>query len=331
MLQTIFRRRRTLLWLVPLFLLMACAALALFSEATGAAAARLYPPKGSFVALEGGRLHYVERRPDGRSRGTVVLVHGASSNHADLLATLGPELSHYRVIALDRPGHGWSDRIAGAAMADPAMQAEVLMQVLDRVAPEPFVLVAHSLAGALATRIALDRPGRLTGLVLLGGVTHPWPGGIAWYHGLASWPPLAPVFNRIVGVPAASLLLEAGARSVFAPAPVTPGYLESGEVRLLLRPATFTANSQDIAALYDFVSAQVPRYPSLAVPVVAITGDSDAIVSPTIHSAAIARQAPRGRFVLLRHVGHMPHHAAPEIVVEAIDQLVGASTGLALN
>ncbi len=66
-------------------------------------------------------------------------------------------------------------------------------------------------------------------------------------------------------------------------------------------------------------------------PVVAITGDSDTIVSPTIHSATIARQAPQGRFVLLPGVGHMPHHAAPEIVIEAIDEMAGPRSGLARN
>lgn len=314
--------------LLAVFVLV-LAGLYLWSEWLGAQVAQRHPPTGSFVAVTGGRLHYRETKPAGEARGTVVLIHGASSNHADLLAALGPDLAHYRIVALDRPGHGWSDRIEGDAMADPARQAATLMQGLDVIAPERFVLVAHSLAGAASTRIALDHPQRLRGLVLLGAVTHPWPGGIAWYHHLTVWPLVGPAFARLVGVPAASQMLEPGAQSVFAPRPVTPGYLKRGEIELLLRPATFRANSQDIAATLDFVSAQAPRYRELTVPVVAITGDSDAIVSPTIHSAAIARQAPQGRFVLLPGVGHMPHHAAPEIVVDAIDQMVGPRSGLA--
>ena len=311
-------------------LVLAVAGLVLWSEWLGAQAARRHPPSGTFVPVAGGQLHYRETPPSGEARGTVVLVHGASSNHADLLAALGPDLSHYRIIAIDRPGHGWSDRLEGDAMADPARQAGALMQGLDAIVPERFVLVAHSLAGAAATRIALDRPERLRGLVLLGAVTHPWPGGIAWYHHLTIWPVIGPAFARLVGVPAASQMLEAGAQSVFAPRPVTPGYLARGEIDLLLRPATFRANSQDIAATLDFVTAQMPRYRELQVPVIAITGDSDAIVSPIIHSAAIARQAPQGRFVLLPGVGHMPHHAAPEIVAAAVDELAEGRSRLAL-
>lgn len=316
-----------LLLLIPILF---AAGLLFRTDRLAAEAERLHPPQGSFLPLAGGRLHYVERKPRGEARGTVVLIHGASSDHADLLATLGPELSHYRVIALDRPGQGWSDRLDGRAMADPARQAAAVMQALDQVAPEPFVLVAHSLSGAMSARIALERPERLRGLVLLGGVTHPWPTGIAWYYHAASWPLVGPVFTRLIGIPAAELFLAAGVNEVFAPRPVTPGYAEAGEIKLLLRPASFEANAQDVAALHAFVTAQAPRYRELRVPVVAVTGDSDTIVSPILHSAAIAREAPLGRFVLLPRVGHMPHHAAPEIVVEAIDQISGPRSGLAL-
>lgn len=323
------RKRFMLLRILLVVIALAAVGLILRSEWIGAEVARAYPPKGAFLALPGGRLHYRDIAPGGETRGTVVLIHGASSDHADLLATLGPELTRYRVIALDRPGHGWSDRMEGRAMADPARQAAMIMQALDIIAPESFVLVAHSLAGALSTRIALDRPERLRGLVLLGGVTHPWPGGIDWYHHPTSWPLIGPVFTRLVALPVADVSLEGGARSVFAPRPVTPGYVETSELRLLLRPAVFQANSQDIAATFDFVTAQAPRYATLSVPVIAITGDSDAIVSPTIHSATIARQAPQGRFVLLPGVGHMPYHAAPEIVVSAIDELAAPRSSLA--
>lgn len=295
-----------------------------------AEAERLHPPNGQFVSVSGGRLHYREQVPAGTPRGTVVLIHGASSNHADLLATLGPELSQYRVIALDRPGHGWSDRLDGRRMADPARQAAAVMEALDHIAPERFVLVAHSLGGALSTRIALDRPERLRGLVLLGALTHPWATGIPWYFYAASWPVVGPLFTHLIGVPASDMLLSLGAKSVFVPQPMTPGFVETGEIRLLQRPQTFQANAQDLTAAHGFVTTQALRYRDIQVPVVAITGDSDTIVSPAIHSSAIARQAPQGRLVLLPDVGHMPHHAAPEIVADAIDHLAGPRSDLAL-
>ncbi|WP_332688770.1 alpha/beta fold hydrolase [Bosea sp. (in: a-proteobacteria)] len=314
-----------MLRLVLIALLLVMLGLAIFSEVTRAEVEARHPPRGAFVAVEGGRLHYRECRPEGQPRGTVVLIHGASSNHADLLAALGPRLSHYRVIALDRPGHGWSDRLAGQAMADPGRQARALMQALDQLAPERFVIVAHSLAGALSARIALERPERLLGLVLLGGISHPWPGGIAWSHRIAATPLIAPLFSRVVAVPLARYRLGDGARSGLSPALRAACHSETGEVRLLLRPDVFQFNGQDMAAALDFVSAQAPRYRNLKVPVLAIAGDGDTIVSPTLHSAAIAREAPQGRLLLLPGVGHLPHHAAPQMIGEAIDEIVGAA------
>src|SRR5687767_948824 len=89
-----------------------------------------YPPTGRFVSVEGGRLHVIEAGP-AEPLGTVVLLHGASGNAADPMLALGHKLSErYRVLAVDRPGHGWSDRIAGQAAAAPARQAAIIAEAL---------------------------------------------------------------------------------------------------------------------------------------------------------------------------------------------------------
>lgn len=75
---------------------------------------RAHPPAGRFVQVSGGRLHVLELGPkDGMP---VVLLHGASGNLQDMRVALGDKLAaHYRVILIDRPGHGWSDRPDGDA------------------------------------------------------------------------------------------------------------------------------------------------------------------------------------------------------------------------
>ncbi|WP_066477422.1 alpha/beta hydrolase [Bosea sp. WAO] len=306
-------------------ILLVTLGLALFSEVTRARVEARNPPRGEFVAVEGGRLHYRECRPAGEPRGTVVLIHGAHSNHADLLAALGPYLSDYRVVALDRPGHGWSERLGGRAMADPGRQAQALLQALDRIAPERFVLVGHSLGGALSSRIALERPERLQGLVLLGALSHPWSGGIAWSQRIAAAPWIGPLFSRVVGVPLARYRLGDAAASLSASARQAPCHAPAGEAELVLRPDVVGFNGQDMVAARDFLAAQAPRYPDLKMPVLAVAGDADTIVPPAIHSSAIAREAPQARLVLLPGVGHMPHQAAPEMIAKAIGEMSGAA------
>lgn len=310
-----------------LLVLVSAAGVALY-VATHAAVVRIeaaFPPNGRFVEVPGGRLHVIEAGlPRAEARATVLFLHGASSNAADPLFALGPRLAgRYHLLSIDRPGHGWSERPGGAADASPARQASVIRAALAQVADRPVIVVAHSLAGAVGTALSLDHPDAVAGLVLLAPVTHPWPGGIAWYYHAAAAPVLGSLFVNTIAVPVGLSALEAGAASVFAPQPMPAEYLERARIALLMRPATFAANAQDVSGLHAFVSRQQDRYGKIGVPTSIITGDTDDTVSPTIHSAAIARQIEGARHIVLPGVGHQPHYAAPQVVVAEIDRVAG--------
>jgi len=102
---------------------------------------------------------------------------------------------------------------------------------------------------------------------------------------------------------------------------VPDDYVRRAAIRLVLRPKTFYSNARDLALLKNFIAAQVPRYGELRTPTVIITGDCDTTVSPQINARALAATLPCARLLLLKNIGHMPHHAAPEVVAAAIDEL----------
>lgn len=289
-----------------------------------------HPPAGRFVDVEGGRLHVLELAPpsgmqheaEPAALWPVVLIHGASGNLGDLRLALGDRLAQTRrVVLIDRPGHGWSDRPGGKADASPTRQAALIAQALEGIGLDRFVLVGHSLGGTVAAAFARAYPERVAGLVLLSAVTHPWEGGLAWHYNVGAMPVVGAAFARAAALPIGEVLLEMGAREVFLPQQMPADYLARAGIRLLLRPAEFTANAQDVTALKPFVTAEAPHYRDLTMPTVVLTGDADTTVSPTLHSRAIAAVLPDARLVILPGIGHMPQHVASDEVVAAIDSV----------
>ena len=112
-------------------------------------------------------------------------------------------------------------------------------------------------------------------------------------------------------------------RRVFEPQTVPDDYMRRAAIRLVLRPKTFHSNALDLAQIERFITAQVPHYVELVAPTVIITGDADTMVSPQINARALAATLPGAKLVLLKDIGHMPHHAAPDVVAGwLIDELV---------
>ncbi len=279
------------------------------------------PPRGVFLPVEGGRLHVIVRGPsDAPPERTVVLLHGASSSARDPLLALGNPLvaRGFRVISIDRPGHGWSDRPGGRADAAPARQAALVRDALRAHGCAGAIVLGHSLGGAVAAAFALDHPDFVRGLVLLAPVTHPWPGGVSWYYLPASLPRLGWAFSVMVVIPLAGLLVGKAVEGVFAPQRPPPDYMSRTGVMLSLRPSTFRANAEDVRDLKGYVIAQSQRYGGVRQPSVVISGKVDGIVWPSIHSAALDRELPDVSLVLLDGVGHMPHYADPDRVVSEI-------------
>lgn len=284
----------------------------------GARTEAAFPPVGDFVEVEGARLHYVDR-----GEGVpVVLIHGASGNLRDYLNSIADDLAaNHRVIAIDRPGHGWSERPAIPTIHDPAEQARVIDAALAKLGVGPYVLAGHSWGGAVAMAMALDRPERLLGVVPLGAATHPWEGGVAWYHDVVQAPVLGDIFLRTLMVPASQALRGPGVAGTFEPNEAPPGYAEAIGLDLVFRPAAFHANSEDVSNLKSALARMAPRYSEVRVPTIIVHGGGDRTVGFTIHSEPLHAAIAGSELIRLRQTGHMPHYARPDVVTDAVARL----------
>jgi pimeloyl-ACP methyl ester carboxylesterase len=287
-----------------------------------------FPPIGDFAIVEGVRMHYTDSGParDGAPEGVddrrpIVLIHGASTSLLDFHASLVEHLSRrHRVITVDRPGHGYSERPAGA-WPSPAAQARLIHGLLVRLGVERPILVGHSWAGSVVMASLLEHPEAAGGGVLLAGGTHPWEGGVIWYNALAGLPILGPLFAHTLPMTIGRLTVDQGIASVFAPNPVPDDYRERTGVDLTLRSRTFLANAEDIRLLSPFLAEQRRAYPSVSHPILILTGDIDTIVPAWNHAERLVREAPNAELVYLDGIGHALHHVAPERISELIAQL----------
>jgi pimeloyl-ACP methyl ester carboxylesterase len=301
------------------------AALAVVTQLGVAALERSYPATGRIIDVAGGRIHVVEIGPKDTAGPPIVLIHGATSSLETMRLPVGTMLAkNHRVILIDRPGHGWSTR-DDLKDSSPATQARMIDEALGKIGIDRAIVVVHSLAGALGALMALDYPQRVAGLVELAGVTYPWPGGVGAYNDVVTTPVIGPLLAYTITLPLGYFLTEPGARSVFLPQVMPPGYVQQTATPLVLRPRTFLANAWDLVTLKAAVIEQMPRYGDIGVPTVVIAGDADTTVSADIHSRHFAATVPNARLIILPHVGHMVQNAAPDLVVSEIERMIADS------
>ena len=312
--------------MITLTVVATLAVLALVTQAGVYLLEQKYPPQGRFVDVAGARLHVVELGPRDAAGPPIVLIHGATSSLQTMRLPLGEQLAkNHRVILIDRPGFGWSVR-EDLSNSSPATQARMIDEALGKLGVDRAIVVVHSLAGVLGALLALDYPRRVEGLVMLAGVTYPWPGGVGTYNEVVTTRLIGPLLADTITLPLGYFLTDMGGRAVFAPQAMPEGYIEKTTTPLVLRPRNFLANAWDLVTLKPAVAEQAPRYGDIKVPTLVVTGDADTIVSPDIHSRRFAATVPGAKLIVLPNVGHMVQNAAPDLICSEIERMIAADT-----
>jgi pimeloyl-ACP methyl ester carboxylesterase len=287
-------------------------------EAEARRIAEAHPPKGAFIEVDGVGLHWIEQG----SGLPVVFVHGAGGMVEDLLSSrFAPMVgAQYRLIAIDRPGYGHSDR-PRADLAGPEAQARLLHRALAQLGVERPILIGHSWGGAMVLAYAEEFPADVAGLLVLAGWSHPAREAALWMAGLPAAPLIGGLMSRALAPALASGLAREIVAQLFAPEPVPDSFWDF-PIELALRPSQLRANAEDLAALNPDVARLRRHYRQIALPVEILTGGADKIVNPAAHAFRLARAVPDAGFQVLTGVGHMLHHTQPEMVCAALERLV---------
>jgi pimeloyl-ACP methyl ester carboxylesterase len=289
-------------------------ALVLFTVHTVRQVERALPPAGRFVDVPGARLHLVER---GKGP-ALLLVHGLAGQLSHFTYGIVDQLAaQYRVVAVDRPGSGYSVRMPGASAAL-AAQADVLAALIDTLQLGRAVVVGHSLGGALALVLAQRHPGRVAGLALVAPLTHPVQEVAAVFKGLKIAKPwLRTLVAWTLAVPVSIARREEALGILFGPEAAPRDFATGGGGLLALRPSHFIAACADLAAIPDDLPGMVPRYSTMRLPVSILYGRGDGILNPQTQGEALAAELPGAELSLVPG-GHMLPITMPDRVAQFI-------------
>ncbi len=271
-----------------------------------AQAERLVPPAGRFIDIDGNRIHYV----DVGEGPPIVLLHGLGAQLLQFRQHLFARLDGHRLIALDRPGSGYSVR-AENGRAELTEQARLVARFIEEMRLDRPLLVAHSLGGAVALAVALEHPGAVRGLALLSPLTRfVWPPPPEF---AALYIPSAlrrRILAHTTAIPTALKLAPATLSFLFAPNEPEPDFMIAGGGWLGLRPSHFEATVADYTALGADLPRLQERYGEIAIPVGILFGTADKVLDHAVHGLGMRGRIPGLEVELVDDVGHMTHYGA---------------------
>jgi pimeloyl-ACP methyl ester carboxylesterase len=135
----------------------------------GAATASAFDGESKFAKLDGARIHY---KSYGKGNEALVLVHGWTCNLDNWRDQIPDLAKRNRVIALDLPGHGQSDKPEIKYTMD--LFANAIDAVMRDAKVERAVIVGHSMGTPVARQFYRKYPQKTLALILVDGSLRPF-------------------------------------------------------------------------------------------------------------------------------------------------------------
>jgi pimeloyl-ACP methyl ester carboxylesterase len=235
-------------------------------------------------------------REDGpRSAPAIVLLHGfASSLH--WWDAITPALAaHYHVIRFDLLGNGGSAKpSSGYSMEH---EAQLVDEALSQLGIRRTLIVGHSMGGLVATALATRDRSLATGIVLIDSPVNAQAGSLPFLARLGFIPVLGPATRTL----ASNGLVEQGLKEAFAPGFKVPRQFISDFWKM-----TYTSYASTDSESHSYLKHESldKRLAALGLPVLAIYGTRDKLVSPA--SERNYANVPGARIVAIPGAGHSP-------------------------
>lgn len=260
---------------------------------------------------------------EGQSDQVLVLIHGLGSYAKGWTRNI-PELAkHYRVIAVDLPGYGKSDK--GFYPYTLPFYAQVLTEMLDALKIDKATFVGHSMGGQIAMVTSLLYPERVDKLVLVS------PAGFEKFtDGEGAWmkKAMSPEFVHDTAIRNIDTNLKAN----FYKLPPEAEFMITERIQMRGAKdfdAYCYAVSKNVAAMIDY-----PMWDKLTRvkhETLIFFGDKDNLIpNSALHGGSTeaiaqigASQIPHNKLIMVPDCGHFVQFERPDVVNPAIVEFVG--------
>lgn len=286
-------------------------------------AERDHPPAGSFITVDGVKLHYLER-----GEGPVlVLLHGNGVDATDWehSGLLDAAAERYRVIAFDRPGFGYSERPRSTVWT-PDRQARLLHHALQELNVDSAIVAGHSWGTLVALNMGLQVPDFVRGLVLVSGYYYPSVRMDVMVGAPPAIPLVGDALRYTVAPLAGRLIWPAAVGRAFAPLPVSERF-RAVSPWMSLRPGQLRANAADSSLMVPAAISLARRFGRLKVPVQILSGTQDGVCDYAHNAERLHAALRHSELSVTPGVGHMLHYAEPGKVLGAIDAIASQVGG----
>lgn len=279
-------------------------------------------PQEHFVDVEKTRLRYLEAG----AGAAVVLIHGNAGSVDDFdFKSLGRLCRDRRVIAIDRPGHGKSDRPNGAD-ATLQYQTRLLHDALSQLGVSRPVLVGHSWGGALALDYAVVYPEELSAIILLAPAAYSDGGPDQFMRAILKTPLIGDATLTVGRILFGKHMVKKGLEKAFFPDAVPDAYLRRASSSWL-RHKQVRAILEDEYTLDKDLDKVSKHYSEIRIPVVVVTGDEDKVVSAKDNAYRLKDSIVQSQLVELKNTGHQVPQTHPESIYNALTLISPSAHG----
>ena len=248
----------------------------------------------------------------------MVLLHGNGSMIEDFQSSGLIDLAakNYRVIAIDRPGFGHSERPRSTVWT-PEAQADLIAAALKKIGVPHAIIFGHSWGALVALALAVKYPQAVQAVVLASGYYYPTARADVVILSPPAIPLIGDLLSHTVSPLLSRLMWPLLLRKIFGPSPV-PQKFKGFPEEMAVRPSQIRASAAESALMIPSAHTLEKQYRLLQMPVVIVAGAEDRLIERE-QSAHLHRDVPHSTLRCVPGTGHMVHQTETGEIMTAID------------